>query len=55
LIEGAGPVHRLYVEALGVLMAHELIRLHSVAYVAALLGLLIGAGIAPWVAAALGG
>jgi AraC family transcriptional regulator len=27
LIEGAGSVHRLYVEALGVLMAHELIRL----------------------------
>jgi AraC family transcriptional regulator len=29
LIEGGGSVHRLYVEALGVLMAHELIRLHS--------------------------
>jgi AraC family transcriptional regulator len=27
-IEGGGPVHRLYVEALCVLMAHELIRLH---------------------------
>jgi AraC family transcriptional regulator len=29
LIEGGGSAHRLYVEALGVLMAHELIRLHS--------------------------
>jgi AraC family transcriptional regulator len=29
LIEGDGSVHRPYVEALGVLMAHELIRLHS--------------------------
>jgi AraC family transcriptional regulator len=29
LIEGSGLVRRLYVEALGVLMAHELIRLHS--------------------------
>jgi AraC family transcriptional regulator len=29
LIEGAGPAHRLYVEALGVVMAHELIRLHT--------------------------
>src|SRR5271167_4428754 len=29
LIESGGSVHRLYVEALGVLMAHELIRLHS--------------------------
>jgi AraC family transcriptional regulator len=29
LIEGGGSAHRLYVEALGVLMAHELIRPHS--------------------------
>jgi AraC family transcriptional regulator len=29
LIEGAGSVHPPYVEALGVLMAHELIRLHN--------------------------
>jgi AraC family transcriptional regulator len=29
LIEAARPVHRLYVEALGVLMAHELKRLHT--------------------------
>jgi hypothetical protein len=29
LIEGAGPAHRLYVEALGVLMACELIRLQT--------------------------
>jgi AraC family transcriptional regulator len=29
LIEGAGPAHRPYVEALGVVMAHELIRLHT--------------------------
>jgi AraC family transcriptional regulator len=29
LIEGAGKVHRLYAEALGVLMAHELIRLQT--------------------------
>jgi AraC family transcriptional regulator len=29
LIEGGGSGHRLYVEALGVLMAHELIRLHT--------------------------
>ena len=28
-IEGDGSVHRPYVEALGVLMAHELIRLHT--------------------------
>jgi AraC family transcriptional regulator len=28
-IEGDGSVHRSYVEALGVLMAHELIRLHT--------------------------
>jgi AraC family transcriptional regulator len=29
LIEGAGPAHRLYAEALGVVMAHELMRLHT--------------------------
>jgi AraC family transcriptional regulator len=29
LIEGAGLVHRLYVEALGVVMAHELMRRHT--------------------------
>src|SRR5580658_8366164 len=29
LIEGDGSVHQPYIEALGVLMAHELIRLHS--------------------------
>jgi AraC family transcriptional regulator len=29
LIEGGSSVHRLYVEALGVLMAHELLRLHT--------------------------